>query len=161
MGDATRDLVWVIGLFVALGLLWFFSGGPTRPASGEPFVASPLGEATPEAALTDVGVSAGVNCPPIVYQPPVRPASLRSAGDADTPTAPRSPYADVVRLGAGNARYETKGSAEYLTVDLSAIGPVPGQLSATGVWFTRPVSRWLFRAAPNFTPVKMCQLSRR
>jgi len=31
MGDATRDLVWVIGIFVALGLLWFFSGGPTRP----------------------------------------------------------------------------------------------------------------------------------
>ena len=42
MGEATRDLIWVAGIFIAVGLLWLFTGGSTRPTEKDkPFLELP------------------------------------------------------------------------------------------------------------------------
>jgi hypothetical protein len=37
-GSAMNDLKWFIAILVALWLLWFFTGGPTRSKQEKPFV---------------------------------------------------------------------------------------------------------------------------
>jgi hypothetical protein len=41
--DAKTDLLWFLGIFALVGLIWFFTGGPNNPeANSGPFIQDPL-----------------------------------------------------------------------------------------------------------------------
>lgn len=89
-GDAKSDLLWVLGIFLLLGLVWFLGGGLERPAADQgPFLESPSTGGSGE-----------------IYRP---------AGDDSAQT--QTPGLSQVKISSGNAQYEEQGNQEYITLE--------------------------------------------
>ena len=113
MGEAMRDLIWVIGIFIAVGLLWLFTGGPTRSTEKDkPFLE--LSAST----SSQMSYSNASN-----YYRPVDsvPASANQANSNDLG---RSAWSGKVRLSLGNAQYEIQPMNEYVTLYSQSQTPI-------------------------------------
>lgn len=117
-GDPKSDVLWILGTFVLIGILWWASGAPERTGlTAYPLIASPLDtdrrQSATELRQRDHWVS---------------PDGSQGAGDLSGGL--RSPYAGMVRLGRGNARGENQPRYEYLTIQVLRSSPAP--VVATG-----------------------------
>jgi hypothetical protein len=114
MSEAVRDLLWVIGIFVVLGFIWFFTGGPNRSSTQKPFIRSPLeNKSSVSARPANSGTSA---------QTPSRTSG--SGGGTPTGDPTRSIWSGKVNLSLGSARSEVQPAKEYLRLTSRAQEPV-------------------------------------
>lgn len=110
MGEATRDLIWVVGIFIAVGLLWLFTGGPARPTAKEkPFLDLP----SPASSQSNYYNS--------YYQNSSSSYSGWSSGSSGSATQTKK-----VRLSSGSAFYSIYPNQEYveITADYNNSAPI-------------------------------------
>jgi len=122
-GSANADVLWVIAIIAAFWLVWYATGGPSRPqATSGPFISPP---GAPRAALYS---SSGLG-------PSADTAELDPDSDlvADQNL---SPWHGQVRISAGNARYENRPGKEYVEIlanyNLSTPVTISGWFLANG-----------------------------
>ncbi len=114
MSEAVRDLLWVIGIFVALGFIWLFTGGPNRSTTEKPFIQSPLESKS--------RVSARPSNYPSSSGSAVTPNSSSAGSKSGDPT--RSIWYDQVQISLGSARNEVQPAKEYIRLTSRAQEPV-------------------------------------
>jgi hypothetical protein len=127
-GDAVSDLKWVIGIVIALGLIWFVTGGPARyTATSGPFLQTPS-----TASSTLVSRRSWFDTPSL----PRVPGGGSGAGSgiggsnnypATAPGAARTPSlsdAKQFSLESGNARYVYQSNDEYIVLNYRGQTPV-------------------------------------
>ena len=129
-GDPKSDLLWAIGVFVVIGLLWWAGGGPERSQNSSPFLATPF----------DSGAD---NNPEL--RSSARGRVTYGSGAGSIPASLTSPWAGVIRLGSGNARYEKQARFEYLELEHS--DERSGPVSITG--WSLSNQRQQFQTNPN------------
>jgi hypothetical protein len=110
--DAKTDLLWFLGIFALVGLIWFFTGGPNNPeANSGPFIQDPL-----TAAPSNNGNSSNNT-----YSN--RNNTAPKPGEAVAPTYQQ------VRINTGNARYEFQPNREYITLEAGYNNSAPINIS--------------------------------
>lgn len=110
-GDAKSDLLWLVGIFVLLGFLWFFTGGPKKSGTQSLlFNNTPKTSSSSDSELIDV------------------PAKTSSSGSVSSPSksSPTKPvvstssdsiYKGKVKLGRGSAGNNISSlNLEYVTL---------------------------------------------
>src|SRR3989344_7230169 len=110
-GSATSDLWWFVAIMIALWILWYATGGPSRPEAWRgPFIEPPAPISTGEIYGAD-----GAN----------RYEAL-APDDPDLPSpSSRSSWYGQVRIDTGNARYEIQPGKEYIELTASYNNPAP------------------------------------
>lgn len=111
MGEATRDLVWLIGVFIVVGIIWLLTGGPARPTEKDkPFLKSPLDEVVENRQNTYYSQA------PSSYQSSDNQSNASQSG--------RSQWSEKIRLSLGNAQYEIQPMNEYVTLYSQSQTPI-------------------------------------
>ncbi|MFH1170593.1 MAG: hypothetical protein V1704_03475 [Candidatus Vogelbacteria bacterium] len=121
-GSATSDLWWFVAIMIALWILWYATGGPSRPEAWRgPFIEPPAPISTGEIYGASLDESRRAD------------HANSSSPRATTPTTP-SPDSQpsgweekpLVSINAGNGAYEIQPGKEYieLTASYSNLAPV-------------------------------------
>src|SRR3990167_4551374 len=107
MSEATRDLVWVIGIFIAVGVLWILTGGPSRQTTEDkPFLELPVSTSSPTSYYSSA---------PNYYQPSGSTGTINQA--------------KKVRLSSGSAFYSIYPNQEYVEIAADYNNPKPIDIS--------------------------------
>lgn len=149
-GNAKRDLGTVVLLLVALGVAWFYTGGPTRALSRSgPLLSAPK----PYGSGTGAYV-----VPSVALRNPeaVTGATTDSNGNIistftnylGTFNEVKSPYAPYVRLTRAGA--DSSYATEYLQIDVSP--NAPNKITLTG-WRVESTATNLGASLPQGTPL--------
>ena len=137
-GSATGDLWWFVAIMMALGLVWYATGGPSRPEARQgPFIQPPA----PIGAGEIYG--AGHQPAPPLHSSTI-PPSYQSGGPnpnnlKEPPLAARSPWYGQVSIDTGNGPYEIQPNQEYITLEANYNNS--GPLTITGWSLTNAKSR--------------------
>ncbi len=124
-GSATTDLWWFIGIMVALGVVWFATGGPNHPEAWQgPFIRPPAPLGSGEIYSADRSGAGGGSS---------AQSGNNSYQDNDPDAPPigsRSPWYGQATIYQGNAAYEIGSGKEY--IELTATYSNQNPINITG-----------------------------
>ncbi len=141
-GSATSDLWWFVAIMTALGLVWYATGGPSRPESWSgPFIQPPApigaGEIYGAGHRASPTSSAGRPLPRLTTPPSYQSGGLNSL--KEPPLTARSPWYGQVSIDSGSGPYEIQPNQEYITLEADYNNP--GPITVTGWSLTNGKSR--------------------
>lgn len=117
VGSATSDLWWFIAIMAVLGLIWYATGGPSRPESWSgPFIEPP--------APIGTGEIYGAGHVPLPPPRTVLP-TYQSGELPDPPLIARSPWYGQVSIDSGSGPYEIQPNQEYIVLEANYGNPAP------------------------------------
>ena len=138
-GSATGDLWWFIAIMIALGLIWYATGGPSRPEAGQgPFIQPPAPISTGEIYGAGRSPAPARPAPPFGYQ---------TNGLKEPPITVRSPWYGQVNIDGGNGQYEIQPNREYIALEAGYNNPAP--ITVTGWLVTNGKSRLASRSGSD------------
>lgn len=104
MDDAKKDLIWVLAFLIILAIVWYYTGGPSRPSSiSGLFLNQPREQYSEELRKTTEGIVSGTPAPA------GSPASL-----------PESAYKNKAFLYAGYNAQQSDPQKEYVEIQASS-----------------------------------------
>ena len=118
-GSAPSDLWWFVAIMIALWILWYATGGPSRPESWRgPFIEPPAPIGTGEIYGVGHADSSSLATPPA--------SDSQFNGWEERPLSARSPWYGQVSINDGNGAYEIQPGKEYieLTASYSNLAPI-------------------------------------
>mgnify|MGYP001609005272 CR=1 FL=1 len=140
-GSATGDLWWFVAIMTALGLIWYATGGPSRPEARQgPFIQPPAPIGSGEI------YGAGHRPSP---SPRTLPSAYQSNGLKEPPLTARSLWYGQVIIDNGSGPYEIQPNQEYITLEANYNNP--GPITITGWSLTNGKSRPDAVTIPNGT----------
>ncbi|HEY4476968.1 MAG TPA: hypothetical protein VJB69_03260 [Candidatus Paceibacterota bacterium] len=125
-GSAGSDLLWFVAIMTTLGIIWYATGGPSRPEAWQGLFIeppSPIG----------TGEIYGASRPPLPAPTvPITPFSYqyRATSLTEPPLVARSPWYDQVRIDSGSGQYEIQPNQEYITLEANYNNSAP--ITVTG-----------------------------
>lgn len=109
MDDAKKDLIWVLAFLIILAIVWYYTGGPSRPSAiSGPFLNQPREQYSEELRKTTEEVVSGTLIP------------------AGSPTSsPESAYKYKAILYAGYGAQQSNPQKEYVEIQASSQNDKP------------------------------------
>ena len=137
-GSATSDLWWFVAIMTVLGLIWYATGGPSRPESWSgPFIEPPAPIGTGE--IYGAGHVSPPASPSLGGPPPRTVSSTQFNGLKEPPITVRSPWYGQVSIDTGSGPYEIQPNQEHIALEANDNNSAP--ITVTGWLVTNGKSR--------------------